>query len=59
MGLLFSSKGRRASKGVYFLGATLVLNICRYINHNNIPISEQFFPNMGMQTLETGHWGAC
>ncbi|KAI0090360.1 Alpha/Beta hydrolase protein [Irpex rosettiformis] len=29
----------------------------KYINHHNIPIAEQFFPNMKLRTLDAGHWG--
>lgn len=28
----------------------------KYINPRNIPIAEQFFPNMRLETLESGHW---
>ncbi|TFK45823.1 alpha/beta-hydrolase [Heliocybe sulcata] len=27
-----------------------------YINKNNIPIAEQFFPNMELEHLDAGHW---
>ena len=29
----------------------------KYINRHNIPIFEQYFPNMKLVTLDTGHWG--
>ncbi|TYJ57736.1 hypothetical protein B9479_001590 [Cryptococcus floricola] len=28
----------------------------KYINKHNIPVAEQFFPNMKLEVLETGHW---
>lgn len=28
----------------------------RYINRHNIPLTRQFFPNMVLETLATGHW---
>ncbi|KAG8880551.1 hypothetical protein FRB99_004795, partial [Tulasnella sp. 403] len=28
----------------------------KYINRRNIPVAEQFFPNMRLETLDTGHW---
>lgn len=28
----------------------------RYINDRNIPIAKQFFPNMQLVPMETGHW---
>jgi hypothetical protein len=33
----------------------------RYINRKNLPIAEQLFPNMRLETLDAGHWGlvAC
>ncbi|WWC60096.1 uncharacterized protein I303_102660 [Kwoniella dejecticola CBS 10117] len=39
-------------------GATLFLKGAqsKYINRKNIPVAEAFFPNMMLETLETGHW---
>lgn len=28
----------------------------KYVNRRNIPVAEQFFPNMKLETLDTGHW---
>lgn len=28
----------------------------KYLNRRNIPVAEQFFPNMKLETLDTGHW---
>ncbi|EPQ54164.1 alpha/beta-hydrolase [Gloeophyllum trabeum ATCC 11539] len=28
-----------------------------YINNKNIPVAEQFFPNMKLESLDAGHWG--
>ncbi len=28
----------------------------RYLNRHNIPVAEAFFPNMRLETLDTGHW---
>ncbi|KAJ7599245.1 Alpha/Beta hydrolase protein [Mycena floridula] len=28
-----------------------------FINRHNIPLAEQLFPNMRLETLEAGHWG--
>lgn len=33
------------------------LHLFRYINHRNISIAKDFFPNMQLETLEAGHWG--
>ena len=30
----------------------------KYINRHNIPLLSQFFPNMQMEELDAGHWGA-
>ncbi|KAI0314313.1 Alpha/Beta hydrolase protein [Amylostereum chailletii] len=40
-------------------GKTLFVkgNKSRYINKSNLPIMKQFFPNMALETLDTGHWG--
>ncbi|KAF7302259.1 hypothetical protein MIND_00792900 [Mycena indigotica] len=27
-----------------------------YINRHNIPLAEKFFPNMKLETIDTGHW---
>ncbi|KAJ7055006.1 Alpha/Beta hydrolase protein [Mycena amicta] len=27
-----------------------------YLNRHNIPLAEKFFPNMKLETLDTGHW---
>ncbi|KAI0688418.1 alpha/beta-hydrolase [Cytidiella melzeri] len=39
-------------------GPTLFIKGTRskYINHNNISLAKQFFPNMKLETLDTGHW---
>mgnify|MGYP001590748766 CR=1 FL=1 len=29
----------------------------KYINRRNIPLIEEFFPNMKLITLDAGHWG--
>lgn len=29
----------------------------KYINNRNIPIAKEFFPNMVLEHIETGHWG--
>ncbi|KAG8941765.1 hypothetical protein FRC03_003987, partial [Tulasnella sp. 419] len=29
----------------------------KYLNRKNIPIAEQYFPNMRLETLDAGHWG--
>ncbi|EKM57806.1 uncharacterized protein PHACADRAFT_182246 [Phanerochaete carnosa HHB-10118-sp] len=28
----------------------------KYINNRNVPIAKQFFPNLALENLETGHW---
>jgi pimeloyl-ACP methyl ester carboxylesterase len=28
----------------------------RYLNKYNIPVAKRFFPNMRLETLDTGHW---
>jgi len=28
----------------------------KYINRRNIPIAEQYFPNLRLETLDAGHW---
>lgn len=30
----------------------------KYINHKNIPLIKEFFPNYKLVTLDAGHWGA-
>ncbi|KAI0261101.1 alpha/beta-hydrolase [Gloeopeniophorella convolvens] len=39
-------------------GSTLFIKGAKskYINKNNIPLAEAFFPNMSLETLDTGHW---
>ncbi|KAF7332673.1 hypothetical protein MKEN_00150200 [Mycena kentingensis (nom. inval.)] len=39
-------------------GKTLFVKASKssYINRHNIPLAEKFFPNMRLETLETGHW---
>ncbi|WWC87671.1 uncharacterized protein L201_002562 [Kwoniella dendrophila CBS 6074] len=39
-------------------GPTLFLkgSQSKYINRKNIPVAEQFFPNMKLEILDTGHW---
>jgi len=41
-----------------WLGNTLVVKGARskYLNRHTIPVAEQYFPNMQLATLETGHW---
>ena len=56
MDLLFSSKGLAASKCLTEAGHKRLIFV-RYINHHNIPVAKQFFPNMQLEQLETGHWG--
>jgi len=29
----------------------------RYINHHNISLAKEYFPNMILKELDTGHWG--
>ncbi|KAF7294152.1 hypothetical protein HMN09_01143600 [Mycena chlorophos] len=43
---------------VQWSGETLFVKGARssYINRHNIPLAEKFFPNMKLETLETGHW---
>lgn len=31
----------------------------KYINKHNIPAAKEFFPDMSLETLDTGHWGTC
>ncbi|KAI0059222.1 alpha/beta-hydrolase [Artomyces pyxidatus] len=28
----------------------------KYINKHNLPLAQSFFPNMSLETLDTGHW---
>ncbi|WVR04003.1 hypothetical protein IAU60_001002 [Kwoniella sp. DSM 27419] len=41
-----------------WIGPTLFIkgSMSKYINRKNIPAAEAFFPNMQLETLETGHW---
>ncbi|KAG9015322.1 hypothetical protein FRB93_013022 [Tulasnella sp. JGI-2019a] len=40
-------------------GKTLIVKGAKskYVNRRNIPIAQQYFPNMKLETLEAGHWG--
>jgi hypothetical protein len=40
-----------------FLHCLILLVVQRYINRRNSPVIEEFFPNMKLEILDTGHWG--